>query len=617
MNMPELMHMAEATGAVPGHIAGGQAPTGVGGLFAQLLSAQHAGATPLANGPPVVASDAGGAAAMLLAAAGAIVDGAGQGGEAQSGDEAAAATVGSMLLMARLGVHDAGPAPPVATPEGVAPKAGQLASFVGATVAGAQGASPEIAAVAAMQSKVIAGATPMVEPNAVATVVTPSQNGGGATPNLSAPLIPPEVGVPVVATRIGTAINTGLLGTVPGQVSGDGTVTPTVTGAVDPLPVLERAGPILEAVVPGTPRGATPSGGTPIEAHGEPVPPPVSASAKPLVQPASARTPQVSVTPGAYTVPKVDPAPSALPHAAPPALLAGTSSGPPAILEADGLARALASDQAAKALIAAPEATSGGSPHALVKDMPALVRGAQPSVDLLTPNGRFVESPVQGTLSVQSAASTLAAGFSGEGLGSGFSSSSEGNAPPAPAPDSGTGVPKGTFAAVMERPAGSVSGSGDPQSSVPIERPTTSTVDGVAVKSVRFLMANQEPVLKVRLIPEHLGEMQVVVRTTTSGVHVELSAANAVVREALEGQLHGLREHFAQEGIEVARISITSEGPSSQSGQQSAGRSHGTPNGSGRSAMDDGQQEQDAPGNGSGQSPGDSSLQKGALNVYV
>ncbi|HIJ74524.1 MAG TPA: hypothetical protein HPP83_10530 [Candidatus Hydrogenedentes bacterium] len=89
------------------------------------------------------------------------------------------------------------------------------------------------------------------------------------------------------------------------------------------------------------------------------------------------------------------------------------------------------------------------------------------------------------------------------------------------------------------------------------ERPTIETLGDYAVKSVRLLVARGNPMVKVRLIPESLGELRLEVSTSDDGVHVRLFAANATVREALDTQSDALRQALARQGIDVARVIVS------------------------------------------------------------
>jgi len=105
------------------------------------------------------------------------------------------------------------------------------------------------------------------------------------------------------------------------------------------------------------------------------------------------------------------------------------------------------------------------------------------------------------------------------------------------------------------------------------ERPTLRTVGDFAVKSVRYLVNNGESTMKVKLIPENLGEMRLTINKVGESLQIHVVAGTQAVREAIEAQLQGLRDHLVREGLDVGRITVS---PDSSSGgtHHSAGR-HG------------------------------------------
>jgi flagellar hook-length control protein FliK len=96
------------------------------------------------------------------------------------------------------------------------------------------------------------------------------------------------------------------------------------------------------------------------------------------------------------------------------------------------------------------------------------------------------------------------------------------------------------------------------------------------VKNVRYLMANGQRTVSVRLVPESLGEMRIEVHGNSGDVSVRLVSASPLVREALESQLAALRENFAKEGIRVEHIEVS---PDLQRGMSQGGRFNQQPDG--------------------------------------
>ena len=88
-------------------------------------------------------------------------------------------------------------------------------------------------------------------------------------------------------------------------------------------------------------------------------------------------------------------------------------------------------------------------------------------------------------------------------------------------------------------------------------RPTLETVGEYAVKSVRFLASSNESTMSVRLVPESLGRLDLVVKSTPSGVEIHVASASQAVRDSLELHVHTMREALARDGIEVTRVTVS------------------------------------------------------------
>lgn len=101
-------------------------------------------------------------------------------------------------------------------------------------------------------------------------------------------------------------------------------------------------------------------------------------------------------------------------------------------------------------------------------------------------------------------------------------------------------------------------------------RPSLETLGGYAVKCIRYLVSQGQRTLQVRLIPESLGELRLSVTTSGDTVSVQFVSPNAAVREVLEAQVAGLREALARDGIDMAKVTVSSDLPSDQAspGQQ-------------------------------------------------
>ncbi|MBI5095111.1 MAG: flagellar hook-length control protein FliK [Candidatus Hydrogenedentes bacterium] len=104
------------------------------------------------------------------------------------------------------------------------------------------------------------------------------------------------------------------------------------------------------------------------------------------------------------------------------------------------------------------------------------------------------------------------------------------------------------------------------------ERPTLETIRDFTVKSVRYMVANGEKTISVRLVPESLGELRLEVTSNDNSVTVRMASANPAVREALQGQIHGLREALSRDGITVAQATVSAQMSSDHASKGFAGR---------------------------------------------
>lgn len=176
--------------------------------------------------------------------------------------------------------------------------------------------------------------------------------------------------------------------------------------------------------------------------------------------------------------------------------------------------------------------------------------------------------------------------------------------------------PLSTVAPATSLPVPSEGGVESPASA----RPTLQTLGDFAVKSVRYLNARGGETIVVRLVPESLGELRIVVKSGSDGMEIELSSRTQVVRATLESQLPALREAFARDGADVARITVTAPSAFDAASDSSLGRpsSHA---GNQAPSNGNGQGRGNAPsGNGygaEGRSRNRAPSHDGALNVFA
>jgi flagellar hook-length control protein FliK len=71
--------------------------------------------------------------------------------------------------------------------------------------------------------------------------------------------------------------------------------------------------------------------------------------------------------------------------------------------------------------------------------------------------------------------------------------------------------------------------------------------------------AKQDGEIKIRLRPDHLGELQMSVRTQGQNVSVQIKAENNEAKKIIEDSLSTLREHLSQQNLSLARIDVVTQ----------------------------------------------------------
>jgi flagellar hook-length control protein FliK len=99
-------------------------------------------------------------------------------------------------------------------------------------------------------------------------------------------------------------------------------------------------------------------------------------------------------------------------------------------------------------------------------------------------------------------------------------------------------------------------------------------VGNVTVRSVRYLSGRTDDTVTVRLVPRSLGELQIAVRTGADGLDVVLTAASHAARDRLDGQIVGLRDALARDGIDVNRVTVQAPPTFDLSGQMPSHQHH-------------------------------------------
>ncbi len=151
--------------------------------------------------------------------------------------------------------------------------------------------------------------------------------------------------------------------------------------------------------------------------------------------------------------------------------------------------------------------------------------------------------------------------------------------PPQAANPASAGLPQGSagplaVTASVSQPAGPPpqAGSEVVESHAPQQSAFSESMTQLAVKSVRYLVSEGERALRIRLVPESLGEVRVELVSVRDELHLRLVSGSASVREAMETGSDALRNALARDGVNLVRVTVTADGAPSQGHGSFAGR---------------------------------------------
>lgn len=154
----------------------------------------------------------------------------------------------------------------------------------------------------------------------------------------------------------------------------------------------------------------------------------------------------------------------------------------------------------------------------------------------------------------------------------------------------------------------------DAPDSDPSPKATLEKLPLQVIRGVRYLVEGGEHTLRIRLVPESLGEVRLEVTTSRDEISVRMASASPAVREVLQQHLPSLRDALAQDGAHVAKLSVSVDL------NQSHGPSDGGRHGSAQTFAQRGQPtplNHPAPKQQLPAPPWRNASHSGALNVYV
>jgi hypothetical protein len=98
--------------------------------------------------------------------------------------------------------------------------------------------------------------------------------------------------------------------------------------------------------------------------------------------------------------------------------------------------------------------------------------------------------------------------------------------------------------------------------------PMANLPGGIA-QQIHLMQQEGVKTMRLRLVPENLGELHIEVRGQGDHLHVRMIAASPAVRDALEGQMNDLKQALQKQGLTLNNVSIdTGEGQREAPGRQ-------------------------------------------------
>lgn len=119
----------------------------------------------------------------------------------------------------------------------------------------------------------------------------------------------------------------------------------------------------------------------------------------------------------------------------------------------------------------------------------------------------------------------------------------------------------------------------------PPERSTLPSLSDNALRSIRYLASGDRKSLHIRMVPASLGEVRVEVSSTGDGkgLEIRMTSVSPAVRDALEGQLAGLRDALQRDGLAVGRMVVSADASAQQPASDGMPGRHAALNEHGRS----------------------------------
>ncbi|MEH6566119.1 MAG: flagellar hook-length control protein FliK [Halopseudomonas sp.] len=102
------------------------------------------------------------------------------------------------------------------------------------------------------------------------------------------------------------------------------------------------------------------------------------------------------------------------------------------------------------------------------------------------------------------------------------------------------------------------------------------------VNKVMWMSSQNLKSVEIQLDPAELGPLEIKIQTRGLEHQVQFVSQNPAVRDALEAQMHRLRDSFAQQGLDQLDVSVSDGGQGQQSGSEARGSFAQTEDGAGR-----------------------------------
>jgi len=90
----------------------------------------------------------------------------------------------------------------------------------------------------------------------------------------------------------------------------------------------------------------------------------------------------------------------------------------------------------------------------------------------------------------------------------------------------------------------------------PLPRAPLVNLPGQIAQQIHLMQQEGAKTMRIRLVPEHLGEVRIEIHGTAEHLRVRMVSANPAVRDALNSQMSNLRQALEGQGLTLGDVSV-------------------------------------------------------------